>query len=66
MRARQIQRRDEDMTETALYLQRMRMAGKELFDNERQLKKNELKAEDLILLHDTKLDNNHTGKLLFR
>ena len=47
MRARQIQRRDEDMTETALYLQRMRMAGKELFDNERQLKKDGLKAGDL-------------------
>ena len=66
MRARQIQRRDEDMEETALFLQRQRMEGKETFDTLNNLRSIELTEGQLILLHDTKLDNQHTGKLTFR
>ena len=66
MRARQIQRRDEDMEETALFLQRQRMEGKETLDTLNNLRSIELTEGQLILLHDTKLDNQHTGKLTFR
>ena len=37
LRARQIQRRDEDLEEAALYLQRMREKGKEVFDADNRL-----------------------------
>ena len=59
MRARQIQRRDEDIEETALFLQRQRIEGKETFDTLNNLRSIELTEGQLILLHDPKLDNQH-------
>lgn len=56
MRARQIQRRDEDLEEAILHLQRRRMDGKEDFDDTHQIRVAELEKGDLILLHDTKRD----------
>ena len=56
MRARQIQRRVEDLEEAILHLQRRRMDGKEDFDDTHQIRVAELEKGDLILLHDTKRD----------
>ena len=66
MRARQLQRRDEDLEEAALHLRRMRKQSKELFDDKHQLRKILLSADDLMLKHDIKLDNRHDLKLAFR
>ena len=56
MRARQIQRRDEDLEEATYHLQRMRMEGKEDFDDSHRIRTKELEKGDLVLLHDTKRD----------
>lgn len=67
MRARQIQRRDEDLEEAALYLQRSRLQGKDTFDESHKVRpEDDLSEGDMILLHDTKLDNQHSAKLSFR
>ena len=66
MRARQIQRRDEDLEEAALFLQRMREQGKEIFDETKSIREHPIVPGMMVLLHDTKLDNNHTGKLLYK
>ena len=66
MRAKQLQRRDEDLEEAALHLRRMREQNKELFDDKHQLRKISLNADDLMLRHDIKLDNRHDLKLIFR
>lgn len=42
MRARQIQRRDEDLEEAKLHLQRMRFEGKEAFNELKTLRINDL------------------------
>ena len=66
MRARQIQRRVEDLLEATLHLQRMRSENKKLFDEKHRIRRTEFKVNDLILIHDTKIDNQHSQKLTFR
>ena len=66
LRARQLERRDEDLKEAALHLRRMREQNKELFDDKHQLRRIPLDVGDLMLRHDTKLDNRHDLKLAFR
>ena len=66
LRARQIQRRDEDIEEAALYLQRKRMEGKDNFDLDHRIREKDFSVNDMVLLHDTKRENIHTGKLEFR
>ena len=56
MRARQLQRRDEDIEEAALYLRRSREQDKEEFDARKRLLTKGLNVGDLVLLHDTKLN----------
>jgi hypothetical protein len=66
MRARQIQRRDENLKEAALFLQKCRMKKKDNFDVIKQIRSKSLKREMIVLLHDTKLNNLHTEKLLYK
>jgi len=66
MRARQIERRDEDIEEAMAHLQRMRIQGKEQYDRMRDLTKDPPKKEDLVLLHNSKLNTSYSAKLKFR
>lgn len=68
LRARQLERRDEDLKEAILHLQRMRAEGKDIFDQNHQLREDELKAGDFVLLHDTGRFRNWVvdNKLAFR
>ena len=66
LRARQLQRRDEDLEEARLHLRRHREANKELFDNTHRIQEGGFEEGDLVLLHDTKRDNMHNEKLAYR
>jgi hypothetical protein len=66
MRARKIQRRDENLEEAALFLQKCRMKKKDNFDVIKQIRSKSLKHKMTVLLHDTKLNNMHTEKLLYK
>ena len=64
MRARQIERWDQDIEEAAAHLQRMQLQRKKQYDQLKNLIKEILKVKDLILLHDTKLES-YSKKLNF-
>ena len=66
LRARQLQWRDEDLEETALFLRRMRESHKELFDDGHRIRVTPFARDDLVLLHDTKLEKSYSHKLTFR
>jgi hypothetical protein len=66
MRARQIQRRDENLKEAALFLQICRMKRKNNFDVIKQIRSKSMKREMTDLLHDIKLNNMHIEKLLYK
>ena len=52
MRARQLKRRNEDLEKVKNMLERMRRQEKKMFDSAHEMRDEELKNEDLILLHD--------------
>ena len=68
VRAKQILRRDEDLREAAMHLRRARMAGKEAFDATKQIRQEEIREGDLVLLHDAvrEVDMSRRRKLDFR
>ena len=66
LRARQIQRRDEDLEEAAMHLQRVRTEAKDLFDENHRTRTEDLREADMVMLHDTRLDNQHFERLAFR
>ncbi len=69
MRARQIQRRDEDLEEIVIYLCRNRMQGKEYFDVSHQIRPEKVvDSGDLVLLYDFYgiIDMSSSRKLRYR
>ena len=60
MRARQIERRDEDIEEAVAHLRRMRLQGKEYFDQTKNIVRETPKKGDLVLLYDTKKEKSHS------
>ncbi len=58
MRARQLQRKDDNMKETRDLLRRMREQEKKNFDDLHNTKNKEIVVDDLILLHDTQHEND--------
>ena len=66
LRARQLERRNEDLDEASLRLRRLREENKDLFDSSHQIRLRSLDIGDLVLAHDTKLDNRHDLKLAFK
>ena len=52
MRARQLKRKNEDLKEAKNILERMRRQEKKMFDSAHEMRNEELKNENLILLHD--------------
>ena len=66
MRVRQLQRRDDDLEEAALHLQRMRLEGKERHDEKHGIRNEELALGDIVLLHDTRREKDMSRKLAFK
>ena len=69
LRARQIQRRDEDLEEAVAHLERRRMAGKEDFDDRHRIRaEKDIVEGDLVLLYDSAhaADMSTAKKLRFR
>ena len=65
MRTRQLQRRNEDLEEVVLYLQRMRLEGKERH-NEKHGIQEELNMGSIVLLHNTQRKKDMLQKLAFK
>ena len=62
MRAKQISRRDQDIEDAVLRLQRLRDQNKEFQDAHRNLRVSPLQKDELVLLHDTRLEDDLTSK----
>ncbi len=60
MRARQLQRRNENMNEAKNLLKRMRKQNKKYFDSKHFVINKEINKNDLILLHDTQHENDQS------
>ena len=67
LRARQLERRPEDIARAAEAQRKSREANREYFDKHRRQRPNtenhEIGLGDLVLLHDTRLDGSHSHKL---
>jgi hypothetical protein len=68
MRARQLQRRDENMNEARNLLKRMRKQKKEYFDSKHFATDKDINKNDLVLFHDTQHENDRSinRKLKYR
>lgn len=66
MRARQIQRRDEDIDEAGLYLQQSREHGKNHFDSRERLRIKDLDGCSSIILHYANLKYKYSYRLNYR
>jgi hypothetical protein len=60
MRARQLQRRNENMNETRNLLKRMRKQDKKYFDSKHFTTDKNINKNDLVLLHDTQHENDQS------
>ncbi len=66
LRAQQLERRDENLKKIALHLRRMKEINKDVWNDHRRIYTSSILKNDLILLHDIKLNNMHTLKLTWR
>ena len=66
IRARQLQRRDEDLEEAVHQLQRMRQERKERHDEKHGIRQEELAMGSIVLLHDTRREKDMSQKLAFK
>jgi len=66
VRARQLERRKEDLKKIRLHLQRVRESNKKYFNENYRLRTEDFSISDLILLYNTKLDKNLSNKLAFK
>jgi hypothetical protein len=60
MRARQLQRRNENMNETKNLLKRMRKQNKKYFDSKHFTTNKNINKNDLVFLHDTQHENDRS------
>ncbi len=66
MRARQLQRRDENMNEVRNLLKRMRKQDKKYFDSKHFTTNKDINKNDLVLLHDTQHENDRNINRKFK
>ena len=66
IRARKLQRRDEDLEEAVLHLQCMRFERKERHDKKHGICNEEQAIGSVVLLHDTKREKAMSRKLAFK
>ena len=62
MRAKQLERRDADLTETADMVKRMREQGKKWFDDRHETSDKGIKVDDMILLFDSQHEKDRSSK----
>lgn len=63
MRARQLQRRDQNLEGAILHLQRICLKGKERHNPKHGIREEKLAIERIVLLHDTRRKNDMSWKL---
>ena len=66
MRASQLQRQDKDLEEATLYLQHIRLKGKERHDLKYGIREEELAIGSIVLLNDTRRKKDMSRKLFFK
>src|SRR5438552_28145 len=68
LRARQLERRNEDLREAVDRVRRHRLGNKEYFDDTKRVRTDELEAGDMVLLYDSQRaqDMSRSTKLLSR
>ncbi len=66
LRAQQLECRDENLKKITLHLRRMREIDKDVWNDHRHVHTSSILKNDLVLLHDIKLNNMHTLKLTWR
>ncbi len=64
--AQQLKYKDENLKKIALHLRRMREINKDVWNDHRRVHTSSILKNDLVLLHDIKLNNMHTLKLTWR
>ena len=62
MRARQLKKKKEDMTQTVDMMRRMRKQNKELFDDYHEIRNKEIKEKNMIFLHNTQHEKNKNSQ----
>ena len=65
VQAQQIQHRDKNLKKVTLHLQRMWLKNKKFFDDNHRIWTEEIKNDDLVMLHNTKRDTDMSAKLTF-
>jgi hypothetical protein len=63
LRARQIQLRDDDLEEATAKQKRMRIAGKDQFDSTRQIRLQDIRKGEVVLLHDALQEVDMSSRL---
>ena len=66
LRAKQIQRKNENLKKTIMHLQRIKTETKNFFDENHRIRTKNFRKIDMIMLHDIRLNNQHFEKLTFR
>ena len=61
MRARQLKRRNKNMTEAVDMMRRMRKQNKKLFDDYHEIRNKEIEERNMIFLHDTQHEKNKSS-----
>ena len=66
LRAKQIQRKNENLKKTIMHLQRIKTEAKNFFDENHRIRTKKFRKTDMIMLHDIRLNNQYFEKLTFR
>ena len=61
LRARQLKKRDENLTKTIDMMKRMREIKKKIFDDDHEISDKNIKKNDLILLHEIRHQNDRSS-----
>ncbi len=66
LHAQQLKCRNENLKKIMLHLRRMRKINKDVWNDHKYIHTSSILKNDLVLLHDIKLNNMHTLKLIWR
>ena len=66
LRAKQIQRKNENLKKTIMHLQKIKTEAKNLFDENHRIRTKDFRKTDMIMFHDIRLNNQHFERLTFR
>ena len=66
LRTKQIQRKNENLKETIMHLQKIRTKAKKFFDENHRIGTKNIRKNNIIMFHNICLNNQHFEKLTFR